>query len=455
VASLLKIPMVDVSPDWRVFLWVFLVAGTAGLLAGLAPARFIRKGNLIASLKTDRLSSPSGVRSPRRIRAVLLGLQAATSVVLLAAAALLTRGMIRVTTLEVGFDTDRLINVRVAFPKETDESAAAAYWNAATDRVQGFPNVAGVALAVRAPFDGIGWQLRSPTGRAIQRNETSAQYFATTGIRLIRGRIYTDEEARAGAPTAVISARLAQEFWGDDDPIGATLDRVWGPDTPAGPDQSGLGRRPHGTRVIGVVSETVTSLRRHDAPQIYMPITPSNLSSAQMIVAARTDPATLIGALGEAVRAVNPDTATSLSLVRRLLANERQPSLSLAQFALILSGTALSLACIGLFGLTAFAVAERRHEVSIRMALGATVRHVVTLVMRDTLRPVVAGLAVGAIAALFAGRVLGSLLYGVGPRDPIALVSAVALLFSAATAATFIPARRVARVDPLQDLKTP
>jgi ABC-type antimicrobial peptide transport system permease subunit len=89
------------------------------------------------------------------------------------------------------------------------------------------------------------------------------------------------------------------------------------------------------------------------------------------------------------------------------------------------------------------------------MALGATVRHVVTLVMRDTLRPVVAGLAVGAIAALFAGRVLGSLLYGVGPRDPIALVSAVALLFSAATAATFIPARRVARVDPLQDLKTP
>jgi predicted permease len=455
VASLLKIPMVDVSPDWRVYLWVFLVAGTAGLLAGLAPARFIRKGNLIASLKTDRLSAPSGVRSPRRVRALLLGLQAAASIVLLAVAALLTRGMIRATTIETGFDADRLINVRVTLPKGTDDATAEAYWKAAVGRVQGFPDVSGVALAWRAPFDGIGWQWRSLTGRPIQLNETSAQYFATTGIRLLRGRIYTDEEARAGAPVALISTRVAQEFWDHEDPIGTTLERVWGPDAPAGPGQSGLARRPHGARVIGVVSEAVTSLRRHDAPQIYLPIAPSNLSHAQMVVAARADPARLIGALGDAVRAVNPDALASLSLVRNLLANERQPSLSLAQFALLLSGTALSLACIGLFGVTAFAVAERRHELSIRMALGATVRQVVTLVMRESLMPVVAGLAVGAIAALFAGQILSSLLYGIGSRDPIALISAVVLLFGAALAAAFIPARRVARVDPLQDLKTP
>ncbi len=455
LASLLKLPMVDVSPDWRVYLWVLLVAGTAGLLAGLAPARFIRKGNLIASLKTDRLSAPTGVRAPRRARTVLLVLQAATAVVLLAAAALLTRGMVRATTLEPGFDTDRLINVRVTLPRGTDEAVAAAYWDAAIDRVQRFPDVAAIALALRAPFDGIGWQSRGPTGRPVQRNETSAQYFAATGIRLIRGRIYTDDEARTGAPVALISARVAQEFWAGEDPLGATLERVWGPDPPGDSSQSGLARRPHGTRIIGVVSDAVTSLRRHDVPQVYMPIARSNLAGAQMIVAVRADPARLITALGNAIRAVNSDAAVSLSLVRMLLANERQPSLSLARFALILSGTALLLACIGIFGLTAFAVAERRHEISIRMALGATTARVVALIMRDSLTPVIAGLAAGVIAALFAGRILSSFLYGIEPRDPIALIGAIVLLLGAAVVATFVPARRAVRVDPLRDLKAP
>jgi len=454
-ASLLKVPMVDVSPDWRVYVFAFLVATGAGVLAGFAPARFIRKGDLVSTLKTDRLSTPAAVQPPRRARTILLGLQAAVSVVLLALAALLTRGMIRATTLDLGFDADRLINVRVNLPRDTDAARAAAYWNTVLDRVGRLPAVSGTALALAAPFEGVTAQFRAPSGRVIQRNETSARFFATAGIPLIRGRIYTDEEARARAPVAVISTRVAREFWGDADPVGATLERVWGPDDPAGPDKPGFLRKPLGTRVIGVVAEAATSIRRHDAPRIYLPIAPANLSSARLVVAAAGDPATLIDPLGDALRAVDPQAAPSPMLVRDRVAEEREPSTSLATFALIVSGTALSLACIGLFGLTAFAVAERRHEISIRLALGASVRQVVALMMRDSLRPVLAGLAVGIVAALFAGQIVSSVLVGTGARDPLAISGAVLLLLVAALAATLIPARRVARVDPLQDLKTP
>jgi hypothetical protein len=363
--------------------------------------------------------------------------------------------MIRAATLDVGLDTDRLINVRVRLPAGIDEVRARAYWDAAIDRASGLPGVSGVALALAAPFDGTTAQFRSPSGRLIQRNETSAAYFATTGIRLLRGRIYTDEEARARAPVAVISARIAQEFWGDTDPVGATLERLWGPDEPGGPDQAGFTRKPHGTRVIGVVSEAVTSLRRnHDTPRLYLPIAPSNLWNARMVVAVPSELGAVVVTLRDALRAVDSGADVVPSLVRDRLADERAPSRSLALLALLISGTAVSLACIGLFGLTAFAVAERRHEVSIRMALGATAGQAVALVMRENLTPVVAGLAVGLVVALFLGQVLQSVLYGIGARDPIALASAVVLLLLAAMTATFIPARRVTRVDPLVGLKT-
>jgi hypothetical protein len=204
-----------------------------------------------------------------------------------------------------------------------------------------------------------------------------------------------------------------------------------------------------------VVSEAVTSLRRnHDTPRLYLPIAPSNLWNARMVVAVPSELGAVVVTLRDALRAVDSGADVVPSLVRDRLADERAPSRSLALLALLISGTAVSLACIGLFGLTAFAVAERRHEVSIRMALGATAGQAVALVMRENLTPVVAGLAVGLVVALFLGQVLQSVLYGIGARDPIALASAVVLLLLAAMTATFIPARRVTRVDPLVGLKT-
>ena len=284
-----------------------------------------------------------------------------------------------------------------------------------------------------------------------RHNASSPEYFDTVGARLIRGRIYRPEEARDSAPVAVITQGLARDLWGTEDPIGSSLERIWGRDDPPGPPSTLWNRKPAGTRVIGVVQETTSG--QPGVPAVYLPHRYGSSPYLVVRVQDGTNPADIARPIHDAVRGIDPEVSRTISLVSTL--RERRVS-GPRTLALLGSGaalTALVLAAVGLFAVTAFAVGQRRHEVSVRLALGANGRQVVSMLLRDSLRPVVVGLIGGVGLSFFADRTLRSFMIGISPRDPIAIGAAVTVLLLAAALAAFLPARHAARVDPAAMLK--
>ena len=370
--------------------------------------------------------------------------------------------------MDLGLDTSRLLKVTVDLGRGYDNARAANYWDDALTRLRAMPGVTGAALATIAPFEGIhapqrlansapatvGGYLRGVSPRFVDRNQTAAEYFATIGSPVLRGRTYTQEEVRSGAPVAVISLSLAREFWGAEDPIGSGLERVWGADdAPGDPYAGSVLRKPKGTRIVGVVGDTVTLLRNYDVPTIYMPLPDTELQHVRLIVTTRSDPQSLAGPIRSALLALDPNTDPQPMLAQTGLDRELSTSRILAFLTSVIGITAFGLAVIGLLGVTTFVVGQRRHEVSVRMALGASRADVVGLLLRDSLRPVVIGLIAGLVLALLIGHVIRGALIGVSGHDPIAILAALAVLLGAAVIAVLVPARRGASVDPAQVLR--
>jgi predicted permease len=455
----------DVSPGFRVFAFALLVTTAVGLFAGLAPARHGRRGALLPALKDDSPLTTS-VRSSR-LRSTLVGMQAGASIVLLVCATLLTRSLVEVIRFDYGIDAAHLVQVNFDFRRSQTTPVIEAYLHTAQERLRQIPGVTGAALTLIAPFERgyapqrigkqsprtVGAYLRGESFPVVLRHETSAEYFQTVGVRIVRGRSFTADEQRAGAPVAVISASAARQFWAGEDPIGSSLLRVWGDDDPADGRPRGLMRKPRGTRIIGVAAETITRLQSYDAPAIYLPLEPSNLHPVRLVVRTSGDPARYRAPIREALKAVDRDIEISTSLVSDGVQAQMQYPKVYAIIAGVFGSSTLVLAVIGLFGVTAFVVGQRRREMSVRLALGATGTDVVRLLVRDALRPVVIGMGCGLFLSLLAGHVIRGMLYGVSGHDPMSIVSAILILIAAATGAALGPARRALRINPSEMLK--
>jgi predicted permease len=375
----------------------------------------------------------------------LIGGQAAASVVLLVAAALLTRAAIHVSRIDPGFDVDRLVQVSVGLRGGYDQARIDTYWSTALDRVRTLPGVAAAALTDSQPFSVYGpqrWQ-----GDVIgYREASSAEYFSTIALAVRGGRVFTVHEVRDQASVAVISESVARMYWGRESPIGYDLERVWGP--PDGPGSSrGSMRKPPGTRIVGVVADTITDIGTGYAPTVYLP-SESLHANTKLVVRSIGDPADAIAPVRDVLLSIDPEQRPGFYLLRDRFQRQLDPPKRLAMLSAIVSAAALGLATIGLFGVAAFVAGQRRREVGIRMALGARPQDVVRLLIRDSLQPVVIGLATGVVVALWVGRWLRGAMYGLGARDPFALAAGVVVLLAAALAATYWPARRAARVDP-------
>jgi putative ABC transport system permease protein len=459
-------PMVDFSPDPIVYVFGTLAALVSGVVAGLAPARYGRRGDLMSALNADVLAAGSALPA-NRLRSLLVGVQAAASIVLLVMTALFARGFAHAASSELGLNADGLLNVHAYLGREYNAASAMAFKRIALERLREMPGVTGAALANIAPFEGgyapqplpsarpqgIGAYLRGESRRDVYRNETSAEYFAAVGMRVVRGRPYTSDEVRTEAPVAVISDSLARAYWGSDDPVGSSLQRVWGDDDPTGAPSQGLLRKPSGTRIVGVVSDAITRLANYEAPTIYLPIAATSSPGARIVVSVDGDPGAMVRPVHEAIRALDPNTRPRVTRVRDLHAGELENPKALAAIAAVVGSSALALAVVGLFGVTVFVVSQRQHEVSVRMALGASAREILALVLRDSLRPVAIGLSCGLVLALAAGHVIRGALYGVSGHDPVSIVSAILTLLVAATGAALGPARRALRIDPAEMLK--
>ena len=368
-------------------------------------------------------------------------MQAAASVVLLVLAALLARAMVRATHVDVGFDAGRLLTVAPAFGRGTyDAAGAKAYWDLALERVRALPGVQSASLADSPPFAGpsrVTIFRRSGGRYTIYHNDTRADYFATLGLRAVRGRTFTAEEADGRAPVAVISEALARDFFAGEDPIGQPIDRIV-----------------EGSRatIIGVVSNAITArLRELGSATIYQPL--HERWERSMVIRSSGAPEALIPSVRSALHPLDPRVRLDITPVSDGLQQQLAEPRMLASLAGALAGLALGLAVVGFYGVTAFVVGQRSQEIGVRVALGASGRDIMRLLLGDSLRPVLFGLAGGVFVALLGSRMLAGTLYGVGSADPIAFGAAVLVLLTAATAAVIFPTRRAARVDPASVLR--
>ncbi len=446
-------PAFDVSPD----LWVYASLGAitvlVGVLAGLAPARYGHRQELTAALKMDQPTAPLPL--PRgRTRSLLIGTQAAVSAVLLVLAALLTRSLVEASALAAGYTIDPLVTFYVGNEPTSSAWTATrrdAYWNGLLEQVREIPGVAGAAFATAPPFSGTTLPPQRVHDVAVDRNEVSPGYFQTVGIPLLRGRTFTADEVRSEAPVAIVSASLARAVWGAANPVGDDLARVWGRPTAADAKLPAAYRKPRDARVVGVVADIPTRLGERHFPAVYLPI--SRTSVPRLVVRAHGEPGPLVRPLQDVLQSFDPRQRPVAIFAREALRRHLEGPRILAMLSLVVAAVALGLAVIGLFGVTAFVVQQRTHELSVRRALGATHAELMTMLLRDNLRPVAVGLACGVFLSLAGGRVVQSLLYGVGARDPMAVAGAVAVLLAAAGLAVFLAARRGAGANPSELLK--
>ena len=443
---------VNVTPDVRVLTFAIIVAAACGLGAGIAPARFGARGSLFAALQSQ--GGAAGRASvPSRLRTSFIGLQAAVSMVLLVAGALLARTAIHMTRTDPGFDVDRVLTASVTTLEEGFDEPA--YFRRALDAVRAIPSVDGVGLIQRRPFgdtiETIPLTLPRET-YALYMNRTDAGFFRAAGLLLLRGRLFTTEEVAAGAAVAVIGEDVARRFFSGADPIGQPLSNL---------PLSGSLVEDRSATIIGLVAEALLN-RAHaegfgnvhrpirqvaDTPKVrgFMP-PPTLVVRTSSPVAASREVEEVLRLLDTRVR---PTTWILKDAVETFVGDKRM----LAWLAVPMASLALILASLGVYGVTAFVVSRRTQEVSVRMALGASAPDVMRLLVHDGLRPVLIGLGVGLAVAIGAGRVFASLFTGISPNDPVAIGIAMVTLLVAALVAVVIPARRAARVDPATILR--
>lgn len=433
--------------DSKVLLFTVAISVGTGLLFGLAPAVRAGRRDLTGSLREGgRGTSPSSAQG--RLRGALVVGELALATVLLIGAMLMVRSLLRLQSVEPGFDTAQVLTARVtaAGTRYDDEGARQRFFQQIAEGAATLPGAAKAAVVTRVPlaggssssdFEVEGRPLSQGEQPSAEYRGISADYFEAIGMTLVRGRSTTPAEVAAAAPVVVVNRTLAERFWPGEDPVGKRL-RLSGP----------------WLTVVGVVPDVrLRSLDERATPQVYAPFTTGAPRSLTLLV--RTgSPSATAPALRELVRAADPgvplDEIVGMDeVLRRSLWQQRLFGGMFTAFALL----ALLLAVTGVYGVMAYAVSLRTHEIGVRMALGAGVGRVLRLVVGRGAGLAAAGLALGVAGAFALTRVLASLLYGVSATDPLAFVGSVAVLGGAALLACYVPARRAARLDPVVALR--
>ena len=440
-------PEVDVRPDLRVLLFTVAVAACASLIASLSPARFGARGHVLTALKSQDGWAGHSVR-PSKLKTSFVGFQAAVSMLLLVVAALFARSALVMARVDVGYDTGKLVGVQFSTPRADFDQTT--YLQAALAALEPIPGVERVSINQTQPF-----------GRLVEQDElasagqsftlyqirSDAAYFMTTGIRLLKGRLFTAQEVARSEPVAVISDSVARRFFAAADPLGQSLSAV----------PSERGNQPHAI-IVGVVSDGITaSLHTQTYGTIHHPLRPvvdkGETRATPGLVVRASRPGDVAHLIEDALRRIDPRVQTNIYFVQQRLDSFLEAGSMLAFVTAPTALLALVLALMGVYGVTAFVLQQRTHEVSVRMAIGASAADVFRLLMRDSLRPVIVGLAIGLAAAIGVSIWLARQLSGISPQDPMAIAVAAVLLLAGAFAAVVAPTRRAAATNPSSALR--
>jgi predicted permease len=448
------LPRVEsVRIDLGVILFTIAVAFISAALAGLAPALSSARLDLVAQLRGGGRGVSGSARHGRR---ALVVAQIALAVTVVAAAGLMTRSLLRLQSADMGLEADRLVFVELSLPeaKYAAEGRHLQFLNDVVAELEAVPAVAGATPVHSPPFAGTGgWDVprftaegqsaeRALSNPALNLESIHPNYFKTFGVTIVRGRGFTAADRKGAPNAAILSEDAAARTWPGEDPIGKRL-KMGGLDSPA-----------EWRTVVGIARPTRYRELVEPRATLYVPAEQFR-ASAQMLVLRTAAPLSLVAGLArERVAAVDPDVqvmrvAPFSEMLDRPLAKPRFNAFLLTIFG----SAALLLAAIGLYAVMGAYVRQRDTEIGVRVALGATARDVRSLVLGEGLWLAGLGAAIGIATALAVTRLLRGLLFGVDPLDPVTMLAAAILLVSVSAVASYLPARRAMRVDPIAMLR--
>jgi putative ABC transport system permease protein len=438
-----------------VLAWTLLVSLVTGIIFGIAPALEATRLNLNDALKDGgKGAEGQGTRS-RRLRGALVIAEVALALMLLASAGLLLKSFVRLQRVNPGFNTENVLTmvVRLPYSKYKEDAQMVAFFRQATERIGSLPGVRSVGAVNFLPlYGGLGASTAftiegrpaPPRGQDLTTDVrvTDPGYFGAMGIPLLRGRNFTDFEAREARHVVLISEAMARQHFPGEDPLGKRISVE-------------MFEEPVATEIVGIVGDVRhESLVDEAEPTVYFPQSELPYPFITLVIRTDGDPLMMAPAVQREIRTIDPDQPVSdVRTMNQVMADTmgraRFNTLLLGLFA----GLATLLAAVGIFGVMNYSVTLRTREIGIRMALGAQPGRVLMLILRQGLVLTLIGIALGLAGALALTRLMSSLLFGVGATDPETFAAIVLLLAVVSFIACYIPARRATRVDPLIALR--
>jgi putative ABC transport system permease protein len=451
--------------DWHVLTFTLLISLFTGILFGLVPAFSASRADVSTTLNESGSRSGAGLRQ-NKTRSILIVTEMALALVLLAGAGLLIRTFMALRTVDPGFDAHDVLAMEMSLAETrfAKTTAIADLLRNAEQRVSSIPGVAALATTNTLPLEPWGFLPFTIEGRPLTdgpyhgganwRN-VSPGYFDVFRIPLRRGRMFTDRDDYRAPGVVLVNEAMAKQFWPHSDPVGERIEigKGVGPEFEEAPRQ-----------IIGVVADVrETGLNNNPEPVMYIPIVQltdsltalnNKVISTTWVIRTKTEPYSLSADIQRELRVASGGlpVAHIRSMEQVTVESTARTNFNMKLLS-IFAGVALFLAAIGIYGLMAYSVQQRTHEIGIRMALGARAGSVLLLVLREGLGLALVGIALGVLGAAWLTQAIKSLLFRVNPNDPLTFALVGALLLFVAAAATYVPARRATKVDPIVALR--
>ena len=445
----------EISIDPRALLFTFAISLLTGVAFGLVPALQASRADVNDALKEGMRGSTGG---PSALRSVFVVAEVSLALVLLIGAGLMIRSFMRLHQVKTGFESDRVLTMRVQLPgaKYKEDQQRLAFFKQAQERVATLPGVKTVGSINFLPLSGMASNTafnivgrpEFPPGQepSTEVRVISGAYFGAMAIPLLKGRLF-DERDGPDSRVTIINETMARKFFPNENPIGKQLAILWAPPEPGKPQPL--------DEIVGVVGDTrETALERDPNPAIYWPLDRESYGFMTLIIRSAIDPTQLVASVEREIRGIDPDqpvadVRTLDAVVAKSIARPRFDTMLLGIFAAV----ALVLASVGLYGVMNYSATQRTQEIGIRMALGAKTGDILRLVVGHGMKLTFAGIALGVIASLALTRVMSNLLFGITATDLPTFIGVSAVLTFVALLANYIPARRATRVNPVVALR--
>jgi putative ABC transport system permease protein len=444
----------EVVIDWRVLLFAFGLSLTAAIVFGLLPALRSTGAALSLNLRDGGTKGLGGRLPNRRFRNAMVISQVSVALVLITCAGLLVRSFNYIVSVNPGFESSNLLTMHITLDGAVYGRNAGDYYRELIKRLESMPAVVSAAAVSTLPMSDVGVDFTRPYWRAgeaepsgdgdkIAVRMATPEYFKTMGITLLQGRYFSDQDRRDTTAVILVNKSMADKTWPNESPIGKLL-------------MLDYNRGKYAYEVVGVTEGLrYYGLKKDPAPELFIPHAQNAYLPMNVVVKTKSDPNRLVEAIKREVSALDPtqpvsNVRTMEQLVQRSYAKDRFS----ASLLTVLASLALVLAATGLYSLLSYFVSQRRHELAVRVAVGAQRRDIVRLVLGQGALVVAAGIALGLLGSFIAGRFLSSLLFGVGPTDSLTFVSTPLLLALVALLACYVPAWRATTVDPLTALRS-